>query len=276
MKKILNIVQEVEDEINSVILEARYPVHQLEDAINIVLRHLNTLRKYVQENGFKSEEDEIHFFKCVKPRVVSRLIFFNAVFKIEAKRPNGCRKVIKKYLNSEHHKLQSFFENNLEFYKYYRTNNTFLDRKYFLRGNSDIKLNLDTFFFEADPSFSTTHDYKVAKIIGNDMIKVYLENQQAINKKETVVSSNPTSVNWTASKTSLIELIYALHHSGSFCNGNVEIKVLAKVMEEAFNINLGDFYHTYLEIKNRKVNRTKFLDMLKDTMTSVMDEQDEK
>lgn len=56
MKKILNIVQDVEDETNSIILEAKYPVHQVEDTINIILRHLTTLRKYVQENGgFKSK-----------------------------------------------------------------------------------------------------------------------------------------------------------------------------------------------------------------------------
>lgn len=204
MKKILNIVQDVEDEINSIILEAKYPVHQVEDTINTILRHLATLRKYVQENGFKSEEDEIHFFKNVKPKVVSRLIFFNSVFKIETKRPNGGRKVIRKYLNAELHKLQRFFENNLEFYKYYRTNNTFLDRKLFLRGNADVKLNLDTFFFEADPTFSTSHDYKVAKIIANDMIQVYLEHQHDLNEKGTNILPSPALINWTGSKTSLI------------------------------------------------------------------------
>ncbi|SEM92029.1 RteC protein, partial [Chryseobacterium taichungense] len=31
---------------------------------------------------------------------------------------------------------------------------------------------LDTFYFEADHRFSTSHDYKVAKIIANDLIQV--------------------------------------------------------------------------------------------------------
>lgn len=38
----------------------------------------------------------------------------------------------------------------------------------------------------------------------------------------------------------------------------------------------GDFYHTYLKIRNRKINRTKFLDSLKDANRRKMDEQDEK
>jgi|GEM_PF-1412343 len=40
-----------------------------------------------------------------------------------------------------------------------------------------IKLSLNTYYFEADYTFSTSHDYKVAKILANDLIQVYLENQ---------------------------------------------------------------------------------------------------
>ena len=43
-----------------------------------------------------------------------------------------------------------------------------------------------------------------------------------------------------------------------------------------FNIDLGDFYHSYLELKARKMNRTKFLDSLRDALIKRMDEQDEK
>jgi hypothetical protein len=78
----------------------------------------------------------------------------------------------------------------------------------FVRGKHDIRLWLDTFYFEADHRFSTSHDYKVAKIIANDLIQVYLEDRlNNINVKK--VSDN--SLIWTASKTALTELIYALY-----------------------------------------------------------------
>lgn len=83
-------------------------------------------------------------------------------------------------------------------------------------------------------------------------------------------------MNWTGSKVSMIELIYVLHYQGVFDNGNTDIRLIAKYFEDIFNIDLGDFYHTYLELKNRKVNRTKFLDSLRDGLTRKMDEQDEK
>jgi len=56
-------------------------------------------------------------------------------------------------------------------------------------------------------------------------------------------------LNWTASKTALTELIYALYSHGVFHNGNTDIKLIAKAFEDAFNIDLGNFYHTFMELK---------------------------
>lgn len=181
------------------------------------------------------------FFKHQKPAIVSKLIYYNAIYKIETKKPYGA-KPIKKYLNDELRKLKRYFDNNLEFYKYYRTNNSFIDDKLFVRGKYDIKLSLDTFYFEADHNFSTSHDYKVAKIIANDLIQVYLEGL-LLNTAYQDKSTDLPKLNWSGSKTALIELIYALHSQGVFDNGNADIKVIAKTFERAFNIDLGDFYH---------------------------------
>ena len=35
--------------------------------------------------GFNNEEEEIRFFKYQKPVIVAKLIYYNAVYKIEAK-----------------------------------------------------------------------------------------------------------------------------------------------------------------------------------------------
>ncbi len=170
-------------------------------------------------------------------------------------------------------KLKKFFDNNIDFYKYYRSNNSFLDENFFMRGKHDIRLWLDTYYFEADHRFCTSHDYKVAKILANDLIQAYLEDQLNNNHKKTF---NNSSLNWTGGKTVLTELIYALHSQGIFNNGNADIKPIVKVFESTFNIDLGDFYHTFMELKSRKMNRTKFLDTLKESLIKKMDEQDER
>ena len=160
----------------------------------------------VLKHHFRDTQEEINFFKNSKPNVLSKLIYYNAIYKIEAKKPYGGEKVTEEYLNNELLKIKNFFDNNLEFYKYYRTNSTYLDDKYFVRGKHDIKLSLDTYYFESDHSFSTSHDYKVAKIIANDLIQVYLEDQlYNMNKHLLPKLSSTISVNWTASKTAMIK-----------------------------------------------------------------------
>lgn len=114
------------------------------------------------------------------------------------------KKVLDEYFNTELTKLKRFYDNNKEFYSYYRTNSSYLDHKYFVRGNYDIVLSLDTFYVETDHSFSTSHDYKVAKILANDRIQVFLEEQ--LNNNNFTNRTNDVSLNWTGSKVALIEL----------------------------------------------------------------------
>ena len=266
-------LSKLELKISELEVEVDCSLQRTEAAINLILECLSELKEYVLRRGFKNTNEEIRFFKYQKPTIVAKLIYYNAIYKIETRKPYRAKR-IKKYLNKELKKLKRFFDNNLDFYKYYRSNNAFLDEIFFVRGKHDIKLWLDTFYFEADHRFATSHDYKVAKIIANDVIQVYLEDQlHSINLKK---ASDNSTLNWTASKTALTELIYALHSHDVFNDGNADIKLIAQTFEKAFNIDLGDFYHTFMELKARKINRTKFLDNLCEALIKRMDEQDEK
>ncbi|MFV0529818.1 MAG: RteC domain-containing protein [Flavobacteriales bacterium] len=255
-------------------------VIEIDDQIKlseIIIKHtlkiLSEIRDYVLEKEFINQQEEIHFFKELKPKILSKLIYYNSIYRIETKKPNEDKKNTRKFYKKELDKIKLYFDNNLEFYKYYRTGSTYLDEHYFVRGKHNIKLSLDTFCFEADHRFTTSHDYKVAKIIANDLIQVYIEDKLNSTNQKRNFEKFPLS--WTGSKTALIELIYALHVQGVFDNGNTDIKVIAKTFESIFNINLGDFYHTFMELKARKINRTKFLDSLRDALIRKMDEQDE-
>lgn len=272
MDKFYNkIMQTLETSINELEIDGNYSIQRIETIIDIILKCLADVKAFVSKRGFDDLEEEIRFFKYQKPSIVSKLIYYNAIYKIETKKPYGA-KPIRKYLNEELKKLKRYFDNNLEFYKYYRTNNSFIDDKLFVRRKYDIKMSLDTFYFEADHNFSTTHDYKAAKIIANDLIEVYIEDQLHSTAYRNKSIDLP-SLNWRGSKTALTELIYSLHAQGVF--DNMDIKVIAKTFEKTFNIDLGDFYHTFMELKSRKINRTKFLDSLRDALIKRMDEQEE-
>ncbi|MDH6310326.1 hypothetical protein M2451_003213 [Dysgonomonas sp. PFB1-18] len=237
------------------------------------------LKEFICTYKFKNIEEEIHFFKEIKPQLFSKLIYNRKIYCIETMIPNGSIESQNAYLRSEQDHLKIFFDRNLDFYKYYRTGCTHLDRYYFVRGKPDIQLNLDTFYFERDPKFSTSFDFKVSKIIANEMLAIYLnEKLKALNNSPN--SSNFSSVKkkltWTAKKTELVEQIYAWERAECFDYGNTNIKEIAEYVEEVFNIDLGDFYHAFLEIRERKGSRTIFLDKLIKFLNERMDELDNK
>lgn len=270
---------DLDSQLQFIRLETEEPIKTAELSIKVLLSVMERLKKFTIKYKFRNVTEEILFFKTIKPIFISKLIYHNRILNIETKKPYGGEKVLRKYLNNELDKLKRFFDNNLDFYKYYRTNSTYLDNKYFLRGQHDIKLGLDTFYFEADQRFCTSHDYKVAKIIAHDLIQVYLEDQiTSLDRREIHTAPvNPISkLHWSENKTSLIEIIYAFYYQGVFDKGKADIKTIASYFETIFNIDLGDYYRTYLELRTRKTGRTKFISSLKETLEKRMDEQEDK
>ena len=73
--------------------------------------------------------DEIFFFKIIKPKFFSKLIYYRKVYNIEMMRPNGQDCVLKNYFINELNQLENFYNKNIDFYKYYRSGSTHLDKK---------------------------------------------------------------------------------------------------------------------------------------------------
>ena len=278
-QKILSLIIELNEQLNFIDLEIDNPIKKCEKAIEVILTSIANLKKTVSKNNFKSDTEEIQFFKELKPQFTSKLIYFNMVYKIEMKKPNGGNRIVKKYFNNELIKLKAFFDNELEFYQYYRTGNTYLDYKYFQRGKFDIKLALGNYYFETDTNFSTSHDFKVAQILANDLIQLYLENQLIMieNKDTTEKTQRKPNVKmtWTSPKVSLIELIYALHTEGVFNNGAADLKEIAEYFEHIFEIDLGQYRRAFLEIRARKNDKTKFISTLNEALLKRMENSDE-
>ena len=273
------LLSKLNEQLNFTDLEIDDPITRSEKATEMIVNVIEKLKIIFEKEKNKSQEVEIDFFKNIKPKFTSKLIYYNAIYKIETKKPHGGERIIKKYLNNELEKLKRYFDNNLDFYKYYRTGSSYLDHKYFTRGKFDVKLALDSFYFEADRTFSTSHDFKVAKIMAHDLIQVYLEDKLLmIENREPKEKSqvNPKlKQNWTSSKVALIELLYALHTEGVFNNGTSDLKDIAEYFESIFNVNLGQYHRAFLEIRIRKSDQTKFLNALKEKLVKRMENTDD-
>ena len=273
------LLNDLNEQLNFIDLEIDDQIKKCEQAITIILKSINELKKLIAKNNFKSKSEEILFFKEIKPLFTSKFIYFNRVYKIEMKKPNGGNRILKKYYNNELLKLKAFFDNELEFYQYFRSGSTYLDYKYFLRGEFDIKLALDSYYFESDMSFATSHDFKVATILANDLIELYIENQLIMleNKENTEKSQRKPNVKmtWTGSKVALVELMYALHTEGVFNNGAADLKEIAEYFEHIFDIDLGQYRRAFLEIRARKSDKTKFLTTLNEGLLKRMENSDD-
>lgn len=277
--KIFHLLSNLNEQLNFTDLEIDDPIQRSESALNIIVNSIEKLKDNFEKEKVKSIEFEIDFFKNIKPKFTSKLIYYNAIFRIETKKPHGGERILKKYLNNELDKLKRYFDNNLDFYKYHRTGSSYLDHKYYTRGKFDVKLALDSFYFEVDHTFSTSHDFKVAKIMAHDLIQVYLEDKLLmIDNKEPKEKSqvNPkVKQTWTGSKVALIELLYALHTEGVFNNGTSDLKDIAEYFENIFNIDLGQYHRAFLEIRVRKSDQTKFLNTLKEKLVKRMENTDD-
>jgi hypothetical protein len=73
----------------------------------------------------------------------------------------------------------------------------------------------------------------------------------------------------------LIEILYAFHTKGVFNNGAAELKEIASYLEEIFQIDLGQYRRTFLEIRDRKSDKTKFISSLVEELMKRMEDTDE-
>lgn len=266
---ILKLNKNLNNQLQIIDLEEISIVNKAQKSILCINSSLTKLRTFILNYTFNNEEEEILFFKDIKPRIFSQLIYHVKINNIEGKRPIGSFEIQQKYLMNELEELTLFFNSHIEFYRYYRTNSIFLDDKLFVRGREDFHFHQDNPFIYTDPDFSTSMDYLVAEILANDRLEIFLKTEL---DTLTIKNSNPNwcqlgmlennSLQWTDDKTSLVELIYAIDALGSINKGQCEISVLTAFFEKAFNVRLNDVYRTYTDIKGREIP-TKYLDNLR-------------
>jgi hypothetical protein len=256
----------MKEKISEVEMSGKDEISKQSSYIEIVKSHTYGLKNFLYQYTFETQEEEISFFKHIKPKFVSLLLFHNDFFEIEISRPLEKEALVRHYQDSLH-KGQTFINANLELYKYYHFNYEYLDSKYFL-SDCNKETGSDVMF---DSRFCTPFDHKFC------MIKAYeLLREQISRCIEQVQNGTPgiETLKWTGQKSSLIELMYALQVAGVFNRSSSDIKAIAIYFQKAFNIDLGNYYRTLKDIQIRKGgSKTHFLDELKYKLTEKLEEE---
>ena len=248
------------------------------EILHYIEMKLKEIHKWLKKYIFLSIQEEIYFFKELIPRMVSKLLFYKELLKLEASLPPSKKKKRKHYeelLTTIH----QYVVTNKDFYEYYRSRTSFRDEDLFVRHCYKDIIRYDCCLINFDSKLSTSHDFNVAIIIANDMFTSYLENKlDDLNGK---CKFNNTQLerkfNWTGTKVDMTELVYAFQATGCINNGNFDLKELAVFLGTMFNVEIdSNLYGNYSDIKSRKVLKTRFISTMSDKLIEKMNNEDSK
>lgn len=255
--------------------ELETTIHSLKgnDALNMSVMAMQAIRDVVKQvkdyillNGFEDINEEILFFKELKPLLHSKLIYYIEIKEIESKRILcASKEFVRAYLVEHVERLTGYLKENIYTYQYLQLGSTFLDEALFTRMNvlESSRVHCDNL----DNAYMTAWDDKVSRILAYQMLLEYLNSEilfldNPLNKSSKLI--------WRGTKRGLVELIYALVTKECFVEAT--IKELADFFQLNFNIELGDYYGIYKELKERPVkNRAGFLNDLADGLLKRME-----
>lgn len=228
----------------------------------------NQLKIFILSYTFQSEEEEILFFKEIKPRLCFRLIYYRKLYNIEMDRPTGIEKQ-REYLNDLLNSINRYNCKRLDFIRYYRSGSSIFDSLYFLRGQADTEQYMETFSHEFDPNFSTNCDFKVAKILANDMLSDYLTREiEALSENNNLIMGSfgfpAIKLTWKGTKAEFQEQILSWDSAATF--GEVPLTQLHCYIQNVFNIQVDSNLSRVIDDLKTRNTPTPFIDKMKNAL----------
>lgn len=236
----------------------------------ICRKAVDDLRFYILKNGFEHVNEEIHFFKDLNPYFLSKLFYYDKVYKIEINLGISDSKAQIKHYKNELKKVNNYCQNKKEIWMYYTKGKTDRDSQYFTRGNYGLSpdADFDTAFF--DPSFTSLHGKTIARLKGSRDLIIYL-NQRIKEMKSSQVALHPAfqSLPFNGTSVEVIELCYALYKSKKV---DADLKQIITAFSLLFDMDLKNFHQSINNMKARKGERAKFMHLLKTAIEGALDE----
>jgi hypothetical protein len=271
------IYAELEDELEQIKGSMQKSVKKLSDSIFVVTGKMNVLRKFVSDHPFETQDEEIHFFKHIKPRFYCWYVYLLEEHAVVSAEPNGPDQEVRDYYLRELSFIRRYFSQNEFLYQYYLNEETVKDDKYFLRENL-IPLQLINGVLVIDPEFSTNEDYAFAKFKAYELLQRFIINRikllyQAPDSMLLAELLTGKNRRWTGDKVNLIEIAYGIYYTGQMNDGKAEIGDIVSWLENSLQIDLGRAYRKFIDIRRRKtLSYTKYLDDMRESIHRKIEE----
>ncbi len=246
--------------------------------IPIIRKYLKLLRELAEKHPPVNPEEEIKFFKTVKPKFYQWLIYYVELYTVYTSRPmeNG-KALLNHYTDQLKYYRRSLHQYEF-YYQYYKMDGVELDHQYFIR-NADIPPVMIPEVPEVDPVFGTAMDYLFSKFMAYESLQEYLLKEAAKLSGQSVAQvqemEDGIELNWTGETINLLELAYGLHYTGQINDGKASIIDIVRKMERVFKVTIGRPYRRLSEIRQRKrLSRTKYIDEMGQAINKKMDDDD--
>ena len=270
------LYDDLNDALGALKLGEGHLLKRLEESVLVCIKYFTRLRDFYRAHPPKSKEEQIRFFKEIKPKFKALLIFHQALLRIETRKTIGSKEDISNYYMDEVKVLIHYFEDHADFYHYVRSQAAYLDDQYYLPGVFNIQLDPDENLVDADNLFNTSHDSKLAHVIAHELLLAYLEKTiLRVNSREDSDLSTfieEEQIIWTQTNTALSENIYGWKETNALNNGKISIARIKAYMERVFHVAIGDISDNWNYICER-VNKTVYLDEMK---TAVLERMSKK
>jgi hypothetical protein len=147
---------------------------KMEACFRCGIGHWNQLKEKIKLEGFESDEQEIHFFKNIKPRFTGEIEYYTQRYHALLFLPEGDEKLQHDFWEGELGRMDKFFGAYHNFFDYYRSGKTSEDVRYFLLRNTDGSNIAHLNVFDIDQQTATSHDWLLTNMIAYEKYRKYV------------------------------------------------------------------------------------------------------
>lgn len=239
------------------------------NSIGIYRRASNLMLNYEKKIYFKSQDNEIMFYKSIKPKFIAQFFYFQKIISVEKKKSNLKAEERYNYLFSKRIELLEFDTMNTDFILYIKSNQSADDKYYFSTSNCSKYLYDENLYLEVMDTAEPKFDILMAQYLANEMLHIYFIEEIKKATIDNYLNTNKMA-HWTGSQVELVELIYGLHVAGLLGDGQEKISVLIENFSLLFGVKVSNYIKVFEEIRERTKSRTRLFDKLTKHLTNYM------
>lgn len=276
-KEIDSLYSEMLDRLQEINGSVQSSIVNLGASLSIMKDAMRSLKTHIQVQSFLNEEQEITFFKYVKPRFAAWQTYYIELHNILSSTPIGTDQMIRDYYIYELGVIDRFFKINAFYYQYYIKDENSKDNIYFLRRNRS-KFPPGGELMSTETDFSTELDYLFSKFRAYEMLRDFLIKRikflyQESDRNVITELSEKRRRSWSGDKVELVEIAYGIYYTQRLNNGKAEISEIIEWLEESLHIDLSQAYRMFVDIRRRKtISYTKFLDEMRTAIYKQIDD----